>query len=200
MDEHIVEGYYFEDIREANKAKKEYFNICKLKGNISFDDLQGLKRLYLKLVGKNYFSTPIGYAFLQEMREYIVENLGDEDLPLISVAKQDVIKVPDVLNEKHPEVSSEKYKKLVKDYGKLKKEKTRFLIIIGALAAVVIGMFYIMATNENIGYFNTEEKIVNKYSAWEERLKGWEDELKLKEDELLQREEELNSKEYNINE
>ncbi len=193
MDEHIVEGYYFEDIREASKAKKEYFNICKLKGSISFDDLQGLKKLYLKLVGKNYFSTPIGYAFLQEMREYIVENLGDEDLPLISVEKKEVIKVPDVLSEKHPEVSSEKYKKLRSDYGKLKKEKTRILIITAALAVIVAGMFYIMATNENIGYFNTEEKIVNKYSAWEERLVSWENELKLKEEELDQREQELDS-------
>ena len=34
MDEHIVEGYYFEDIREAGKAKKEYFNICKIKSSI----------------------------------------------------------------------------------------------------------------------------------------------------------------------
>lgn len=194
MDEHIVEGYYFEDIREANKAKKEYFNICKLKGTISFDDLKGLKNLYLKLVGKNYFSTPIGYAFLQEMREYIAENMGDEDLPMISVAKREVIKAPDVLGEKHPEISSEKYKKLRADYGKLKKVRTRLMIVIGALVTVVIGMLYIMATNENIGYFNTEEKILNKYSAWEERLESWEEELKLEEDELKIKEEELNAK------
>ena len=193
MDEHILEGYYFEDIREAGKAKKEYFNICKLKGTISFDDLQGLKKIYLKLVEKNYFSTPIGYAFLQEMREYIVENLGDDDLPLISIEKKEVIKVPDVLSEKHPEVASEKYKKLRSDYGRLKKEKNRLLVVIGALSAVIIGMFYIMATNENIGYFNTEEKIINKYSAWEERLVSWENELKLKEEELDQREQELDS-------
>lgn len=193
MDEHIVEGYYFEDIREANKAKKEYFNICKLKGTISFDDIQSIKNLYLKLISKNYFSTPVGLAFLQEIREYISENLGDDDLPLIKVAKKDVIKVPDVINEKHPEISSDKYKKLRSDYSKLKKSKVKLYVAIAALAAVVIGMFYIMATNENIGYFNTEEKILNKYSAWEERLESWEEELKQKEDELDLREEKLNS-------
>ncbi|MBQ9200421.1 MAG: hypothetical protein IJ141_09625 [Lachnospiraceae bacterium] len=184
MDEHIVEGYYFEDIREANKAKKEYFNICKLKSTISFDDIAGIKKLYVKLVGKNYFTTPIGYAFLQEMREYLVENTGETELPLIGVARTNVVKVPEVIKEKYPEISSGKYKELKRDYGRLLKTKRKLQIVIVAMAVVILGMFYIVATNENIGYFNTEEKILNKYSAWEERLNGWEEELKLKEDEL----------------
>ncbi len=194
MDEHIVEGYYFEDIREANKAKKEYFNICKLKGTISFDDLQGLKNLYLKLVSKKYFSTPIGYSFLQEMREYLVENTGDDGLPLISVERNNVIKVPQVLNEKHPEISSEKYKKLRVEYNRLKRTKTILQIEVIAFGIIIAGMFYIMATNKNVGYFNTEEKILNKYATWEERLESWEDELNLKEDELELREQELNKR------
>lgn len=193
MDEHIVEGYYFEDIREANKAKKEYFNICKLKGTISFDDLQGMKKLYLKLSSKNYFSTPIGYAFLQEMREYLVENLNDEDLPLIGVARTNVVKVPEVINDKHPEISSEKYKKLRTEYNKLKRTKKILQIAVISFIAIIVGMFIIMANNKNVGYFNTEEKIVNKYAAWEERLNNWEDELNLREDELDLREQELNS-------
>lgn len=191
MDEHIVEGYYFEDIREANKAKKEYFNICKLKGTISFDDLQGMKKLYLKLSSKNYFSTPIGYAFLQEMREYLVEKTNDESLPLISVERTNVVKVPEVINEKHPEISSEKYKKLRSEYSKLKRTKKVLQIAVISLAIIIAGMFYIMATNKNIGYFNTEEKILNKYAAWEERLESWEDELGQREYELDLREQEL---------
>ena len=193
MDEHIVEGYYFEDIREAGKAKKEYFNICKIKSSISFDDLQGLKKMYLKLVEKKYFSTPIGYAFLQEMREYLVENLQDNDLPLINIARTNIVKVPDVINEIHPEVSSEKYKKLRNEYGKMKKLKFRLQIAVISLLVIVVGMLYIMATNENVGYFNTEEKIVNKYAAWEERLENREHELDLREDELNLLEEELNN-------
>ena len=194
MDEHIVEGYYFEDIREARKAKKEYFNICKIKNSISFDDLQGLKKMYLKLAEKKYFSTPVGYAFMQEMREYLAENLGDTDLPLINVERTNIVKVPDVINEKHPEVSSDKYKKLKGEYGKLKKLKFKLQIVIISLLVIVIGMLYIMATNKNVGYFNTEEKIVNKYAAWEERLENREHELDLREDELNLLEEELNNR------
>ncbi|MBQ9277184.1 MAG: hypothetical protein IJ224_00975 [Lachnospiraceae bacterium] len=197
MDEHIVEGYYFEDIREANKAKKEYFNICKLKGTISFDDLQGLKNLYLKLSSKKYFTTPIGYAFLQEMREYLVENMGDDNLPLISVERSNVVKVPEVINEKHPEISSEKYKKLRSEYSKIKRGKKILQIAVVSLVIVIAGMFYIMATNKNIGYFNTEEKIVNKYAAWEERLENREYELDLREDELDLREQEIINRELN---
>ena len=118
------------------------------------------------------------------MREYLVENLGDGDLPLIGVARTNVVKVPEVINEKHPEISSEKYKKLRTDYIKLKRTKKILQIAVISFIVIILGMFYIMATNKNIGYFNTEEKIVNKYAAWEERLESWEDELNLREKEL----------------
>ena len=185
MDEHIVEGYYFEDIRMANKAKKEYFNINKLKSSVSPDDLIGLKKLYLKLIDKKYFTTPIGFSFLQDLRGYLVENLGEDDLPLINVSANHVIKTPDKLSEKYPGIAIDRYDDLKKDYEKLNSTKNKLQITVAAFVVLVIGMFIIIVKNDNIGYFNAEEKVLDKYSAWEERLENWEDELKDREEALV---------------
>ena len=48
--------------------------------------------------------------------------------------------------------------------------KKRMSIVIAALAFMVIGMFVIAAVNPNVGYVNTERKVVDKYSAWQEGL------------------------------
>ena len=189
MDEHIVEGYYFEDIRMANKAKKEFFNINKLKSSVSPDDLIGMKKLYLKLIDKKYFTTPVGFSLMQDLIGYLVDNLGEDDLPLINVPSNQVIKTPDKLSEKYPSVAVDKYDELKENYDKLERTKNKLQIAIIAFVVLVIGMFIIVVKNENIGYFNAEEKVLDKYAAWEERLENWESELN-------DREEELNSYNY----
>jgi lipopolysaccharide export LptBFGC system permease protein LptF len=54
-------------------------------------------------------------------------------------------------------------------------------IVIVALLAIIIGMFVIAVINPNVGYINTERKVLNKYSAWEEDLQLREEEIKQKE-------------------
>ena len=57
-----------------------------------------------------------------------------------------------------------------------------------AFIAIVIGMFFIIVTNDNLGYFDAEEKVLDKYSAWQERLETWEEELENRE-EILNKQE-----------
>ena len=62
--------------------------------------------------------------------------------------------------------------------------KKRMSIVIAALAFMVIAMFVIAAVNPNVGYVNTERKVVDKYSAWQEDLEQREQVVKEKEKEL----------------
>ena len=62
--------------------------------------------------------------------------------------------------------------------------KKRMAIVIAALAVMVLSMFVIAAVNPNVGYINTEKKILNKYSAWEEDLKQREQAIKEKEEQF----------------
>ena len=59
-------------------------------------------------------------------------------------------------------------------------------IAVIAMLITIIGILFILITNENSGFFRAEEKLVNKYSAWEERLYNWEQELNEREAEISQ--------------
>ena len=62
--------------------------------------------------------------------------------------------------------------------------KQRMSIVIIALVIMVVGMFVIAVINPNAGYVNTENKVLNKYSAWEEDLQQREQAVKEKEEQL----------------
>ncbi len=178
MAKGIVDGYMFRNAAETERAMKEYENIKRIKTSINIDNIEDVKKMYNKLVEKNYFVTPIGVGFLHEMREYIVSVTGDESLEPVHVPGM-VIKKP-----KDDGVTGKAYIKLQQQYQALEKVKSKLVIAVIALAVIVIGMFFIVVTNENLGYFNAEEKVLNKYSAWQERLQSWENELIEREDAL----------------
>ena len=53
-----------------------------------------------------------------------------------------------------------------------------------ALIVIIIGMFWIVITSDNLGYFNAEDKVLNKYSSWEEELNAREAAIRQREEEL----------------
>lgn len=175
----IVDGYLFDNKTEYERAKKEYENILKLKKNLKLDDMGDVYNLYTKLAGGNYFSTSVGIGFLHELRRYLVEAKYDKMLIPITIHKEDVTR-PVVIDEKY----MGKYEKLRAERDRLLALKKKLVIAIAALAFTVVGMIFIVITNDNLGYFNAEEKVLNKYSAWQERLQNWEEELIEREDAL----------------
>lgn len=173
----IVDGYIFKSINEAERARKELESINKLKAEIDINNGDKMEELYKKLVEKRCFVTPIGINFLHEMREYIVEELCIYDLPPVPVTSLIKTQAPDGIDiNKFEKLKDELEKETV-----LRKKITIFLV---AFLVIIVGMFFIIVTNDNLGYFNAEEKVLDKYSAWQERLESWEDELNEREEML----------------
>ncbi len=177
--DNIIGGYLFLNREDASKAKKEMATINKIKETIDVNDSKKLLDLYNKLVYKNVFFTPVGIGFLHELRDYLAQFNNEEELAPIAIRH---------LSGERKNISAEfnmdKYDKLKKENELLKKAKQKLVIAIVAMAVAIIGMIFIVITNDNLGYFNAEDKVLNKYSAWEERLSNWEDEL-IKREELL---------------
>ena len=178
MKKPIIDGYVFSSAKETEEAKKEYENVVKLKRKLNVENIDEMVRVYNKLVSRNYFSTPVGLGFLHDMREYLMSKIDGDPLPPVSVPGSNV-------SEKITEQpSNTKYDKLKKENEKLLAVKKKLVIAVAALVAVVVGMFFIIVTNDNLGYFNAEEKVLDKYSAWQERLQNWEQVLIEREDQL----------------
>lgn len=180
MDKYIIDGYHFASGRDAKMAIKEKGAIEKIQDSININDTQSVYDTYNKLVSKNYFSTPVGINFLHEMRDYLKEFYSEEELKPISIAERKVKPEEGGLLD----FNYRELEKLKLENSRLNRLKKNLIIAIVAMLIVIVGMLFIVVTNENLGYFNAEEKVLNKYAAWQERLEGWEEELIKREEKL----------------
>ena len=172
----IVEGFVFPSYKEAQIAKKEQANIDAIRKRMHGADGKTQWELYCKLVEREMFKTMVGYSFLYELRHHLMEKYGyrEQELPNMELPKR----------MEYDKVAELNRGKMETKIQYLMMVKTRMTITIVALLFVIVGMFIIAATNPNVGYVNTEEKIVNKYSAWQEELERREAAVKEKEEEL----------------
>lgn len=161
--EDSVEGFYFEDETVARQAMREYMYIEKMQEKVSMLQPNDLKDFYHKLIDKHIFSTQVGLTYLYEIRSTLIENYQFEDEAL------DKIVIP-MVKQEVPTLSDDSASKAAEEIMALKRTKILLFAAVGILICVIIGFFVIIATNENIGYINTENKILNKYSQWQEEL------------------------------
>ncbi len=180
-----VSGYVFQSPLDAKRALKEHEYITKLKRSINPENLEEMYRMYIKLTEKGYFVTPIGFAFLHELREYLSKQgyqLDDQPIPVLSSSKaggEDEARL-----RRMYEVLLLKQEQSEETISKLSSLRIRLIVAVIALAIVVVGMIFIVASSDNLGYINAEQKVLDKYAHWEE-------ELDAREQELLEWEEEL---------
>lgn len=175
--ENCLDGYIFLDENLFIRAQKEKQMIDKLKESLKPDDMEAMYQVYNRLVDKPCFITPVGLGFLHEMREYLADTMGDGNVQPVPVPRQYVKKqTSDILMRKE--------EKLRNENNALKAVKSKLVIAVVALCVIVIGMIFIVVSNENLGYFNAEEKVLDKYSAWQERLETWEEQLNEREEML----------------
>ena len=161
--EDCIEGFYFEDETVARQAMREYMYIGKMQEKVSMLQPNDLKDFYHKLIDKHIFSTQVGLTYLYEIRSTLIENYQFEDEDL------DQIVIP-MVKQEAPTLSDDTVSKASEEIMALKRTKILLFAAVGILICVIIGFFVIIATNENIGYINTENKILNKYSQWQEEL------------------------------
>lgn len=172
----VVDGFVFPSYKEAQIALQEHNNIDIIRQRTPLSDGQAVFDLYTKIIERDVFKTIVGYSFLYELRcRLIMEFQYDEN---------DLVKIVLPKRMEYDKVSE--FNKGVLE-NKLKKEmigKKRMAIVIAALAIMVVAMFIIAAINPNAGYINIENKVLNKYAAWQEELDKREAVIKEREEEL----------------
>ncbi|MCM1273117.1 MAG: hypothetical protein NC225_04240 [Clostridium sp.] len=176
----VVDGYIFRSKKEFERAKKEYETVHNIMENISMDSEEEMVKLYSKLVTKKYFQTPVGLSFLHDIRQTILDGRENASMPYIPV-------VPSV-RMRAPEQQEREYRKLKDQFDHQSIIKSRLTIAVVAMAVIIVGMIFIVMTNDNVGYFNAEEKVINKYSMWQEQLDKREEELDLREEQIKEAE------------
>jgi hypothetical protein len=166
-NDYIVAGYSFSDVHDFKEAKREEETIEFIKANTDLNDINKAVKLYHKLVERRTLKTVVGFAFLKELQERITKEgiIKQENMPCIKV-----IRDGNQLPFNHGEINHEVEKKLqakVEDY-RIRLRNSR--IISAFLLAIIIIMILISIFSDRSIFVNYENKLINKYSTWEEDL------------------------------
>ena len=172
----IVDGFVFSSEKEAQTALNEKNNIEIIRQRTSLLDSETVYELYTKLIEREMFKTIVGYSFLYELRYHLITDFGygEDELPVIKLPKR----------TEYNKVKGKEQSVLEAELQRGLAVKKKLTIAVTALMIMVIAMFVIAAVNPNTGYVNTENKILNKYAAWQEDLEQREQAVKEKEKEL----------------
>lgn len=158
----VINGYEFPSEKEVAIAKQEEQMIQMISKKLENASKDDCLILYKKLITKRYFKTIIGYEYLNGLRNKLIQEYAfpAEEIPCIPIIYRGSVS----------KINQNEYDKLTEQNLKLKSSIKQRNFITIFLGMMIIVMIIIAATNDNVGYINTENKILNKYSYWEEEL------------------------------
>ncbi|MDD3174708.1 MAG: hypothetical protein PHF63_13815 [Herbinix sp.] len=177
--EYIVAGYRFSDDHDYKEAKREAETIEYIKANTDLNDLNKAVKLYHKLVERKTLKTVVGFAFLKELQERIIKDgiINKDNIPCIQVERNN--KLAKEYSSSIKQEQEKKHLDMIEDY-KTRLRNSRIISIF--LVIIIIIMILISVFSDRSVFTNYENKILNKYSAWEEDLNAREKALQEKED------------------
>lgn len=181
-------GFAFSDKKMMEKAIKETEGIAFAKKKIDKQAPESVLPIYQQMVERQLFRTPVGYSFLFEVQKYLktAGSIDPEQIPPIPVEGK-------YENETEKESKKELKKEKVETVREIKEKnvdfKRRFYIcvyIIVVLFMIIIGMFAVTVTSDNINILNYENALIEKYEMWERELEEREAILEERENKMSQ--------------
>lgn len=180
--ERIIEGFYFEDAKTAEQAKREADGIQYIRENTDMDNAEVVLQLYRKLMEEKLFETPVGMNFLKELRDYLLQvpTIQEQDLAPIHFQMPEVAAEMRSMRREKTAFKGRMERKIEEG-----KKRLRISLLINLfLAIVVVGMLVITMTSNRPNIVNYENKIVDKYAQWQQELEEREQAVREKEKEL----------------
>ena len=181
-----LEGFEFQTEAAYKEAKKETEVIAYIRQRTDLNNAATVLQLYEKLIERGTFTTPVGIAFLKELRDAVLRVGLVEEKALKPLPEPAVEQV----KAKQPSKPLTKEQKLIQAYQK--RCKNRAMVII-ALSGVIVALFCIRLFGDDSPLHNYEMEVVNKYASWaddltqkEQELYDWENALREKEQSLIE--------------
>ncbi len=184
-EKYSINNFTFESREVYDRAKQEMEVIRQMQERADFHDARTALRIYNKAVAEKSFSTIVGYCFLQELREIVVEaGIAEADM-LADIPVKEFIKYE--VDTIVPRGTQEgRYRRL---YEGQKLLNRKFKVALAALVILLAGFVVINFRFEYsiFTYFtnykaNMEEELIDKYEKWQSELESRENALEQKEE------------------
>ena len=185
IEAYVVNEYQFELREEYETALQEKKGVEYLDAQLDYGDSQKVLRTYNELIRKKIFYTPVGIAYLNRLRNVLVNSSEIDDdkiMPLYvpSGKKKDSAKVEKYISNQYKETVST----MNKDLKKTKNINRNLIAVNIVLLVIIIAMFIISYTSDSPNILNYERELQDKYAGWAEDLKDKEEELRQREREI----------------
>lgn len=190
-------GFVFRTKKEAELAQREIEGTKYLRQKLDMENPNAVFSIYQNLIEQDLFETPVGYCFLKELRDYLlmIPAISNEEVLAIPIRypqteeeekkQKKEQKKEEQRKERQREKEKEKNKKEQKKEGKNYKGRCQFFMVTSLILLIsVVSMMLLAATSDNVNILNYENKLIDKYSSWEQELEEREQAVKEQEQAL----------------
>lgn len=166
-NEQKIDGFSFSDSHTFKEAKREAETVEYIKANTDLNNMNKTIKLYHKLVERNTLKTVVGYCFLKELRERIVQGgiVSEDNLPPIRIEQEE--KQIRAYSGEIDHDTEERHLLMIDDL-RIKLRNSRIISIF--LAVIIAAMILISIFSDRNIFVNYENQVIDKYSAWAEEL------------------------------
>lgn len=184
-------GFVFRTKKEAELAQREIEGTKYLRQKLDMENPNAVFSIYQNLIEQDLFETPVGYCFLKELRDYLlmIPAISNEEVLAIPIRypqteeeekkQKKEQKKEEQRKERQREKEKAKNKKEQKKEGKNYKGRCQFFMVTSLILLIsVVSMLLLAATSDNVNILNYENKLIDKYSSWEQELEEREQAVK----------------------
>ena len=179
-NEYYVEGYRFQTIEDADRARLEQKQTAYFEGKLRGRDAANILAVYDKILDEKVFVTPVGWNYVISLQE---------KLRLLGIREEKIRPLPVYITFQHEENTLDRNP--VRDRIKVsrKKKPQERKLFISTLVNVFLGflvlaMFVITLRGSTPNVINYKIALTNQYAAWEQELTQREKAVKEKEQKL----------------
>ena len=190
-------GFVFRTKKEAELAQREIEGTKYLRQKLDMENPNAVFSIYQNLIEQDLFETPVGYCFLKELRDYLlmIPAISNEEVLAIPIRypqteeeekkQKKEQKKEEQRKERQREKEKAKNKKEQKKEGKNYKGRCQCFMVTSLILLIsVVSMMLLAATSDNVNILNYENKLIDKYSSWEQELEEREQAVKEQEQAL----------------
>lgn len=190
-------GFVFRTKKEAELAQREIEGTKYLRQKLDMENPNAVFSIYQNLIEQDLFETPVGYCFLKELRDYLlmIPAISNEEVLAIPIRypqteeeekkQKKEQKKEEQRKERQKEKEKAKNRKEQKKEGKNYKGRCQFFMVTSLILLIsVVSMLLLAATSDNVNILNYENKLIDKYSSWEQELEEREQAVKEQEQAL----------------
>ena len=190
-------GFVFRTKKEAELAQREIEGTKYLRQKLDMENPNAVFSTYQNLIEQDLFEPPVGYCFLKELRDYLlmIPAISNEEVLAIPIRypqteeeekkQKKEQKKEEQRKERQREKEKAKNKKEQKKEGQNYKGRCQFFMVTSLILLIsVVSMMLLAATSDNVNILNYENKLIDKYSSWEQELEESEQAVKEQEQAL----------------